>query len=162
MTNDNPTPLLNMALPLSSDIIDCVFTSLPDIATLLSTILVSKSFHEIFQAHPSSILTSVATTQIGPALLPCAIRLAHFNKDEYLASRAKYVQDFPSERKFSHKEAPVLTPYVAAVAKNDGVVTELELFFGITCVLLFYSSVRVLMGASETDVRIGRAGTGHR
>ena len=55
---------------LSSDIIDCVFTSLPDLTTLLSTVLVSKSFHEVFQARPSSILTSVAKTQIGPELLP--------------------------------------------------------------------------------------------
>jgi len=120
-----------MAPPLSSDIVDCVLTSLPDFATLASAILISKSFHEVFQAHPSSILTSVATTQIGPELLPCAIRLAHFNKDEYLPSRSNYVQGFPSERKF-HDEAPGITSYAAALAKNDDVVTELELFFSTT------------------------------
>jgi len=123
-----------MAPPLSSDIIDCVLTSLPDFATLFSTILVSKSFHEIFQAHPSSILTSVATTQIGPEVLPCAIRLAHFNRDEYLVSRANYVQDFPPERGFSHTGAPVVTPHVAKLVKNDSVVRELELFFSTKCV----------------------------
>ena len=133
---DHPTPLPGMAPPLSPDIIDCVFTSLPDFLTLLSAILVSKSFHRVFQAHPSSILTSVAKTQIGPELLPCAIRLAHFDRDEYLASRADYVQDFPSERKFSHNEAPTVAPYIAALVKNDSVVTELELFFSTTCVLL--------------------------
>ena len=147
-----------MVTPLSPDIIDCVFTSLPDFATLLSTILVSKSFHKVFQAHPNSILTSVARTHIGHELLPCAIRLAHFNRDEYLASRESYVGDFPSERKFSHNEAPVVTPYVAALAKNDRVVTELELFFSTTCVLLSIHSWGVLTAASETDTRIGRAG----
>jgi len=125
-----------MVAPLSPDIIDCVFTSLPDFATLLSTILVSKSFHGVFQAHPNSILTSVARTHIGFELLPCALRLLHFNRDEYLASREDYVGDFPLERKFSHNEVPVVAPYVAALAKNDRVVTELELFFSTTCVLL--------------------------
>ena len=126
-----------MALHLSSDIIDCVLTSLPDFATLASTILVSKSFYRVFQAHPNSILTSVAATQIGPEVMPCAIRLAHFNRDEYLASRTSYVQDFPSERKFSPDEAPVVTPlYVAILAKNDRVAQELEVFFSTTCVLL--------------------------
>jgi len=133
---NHPTPPPSMAAPLSPDIIDCVFTSSPDFATLLSTILVSKSFHSVFQAHPNSILTSVAKTHIGPEVLPCAIRLAHFNRDEYLASRENYVGDFPSERKFSHNETPVVAPCVAALAKNDRVVTELELFFSTTYVSL--------------------------
>ena len=121
---------------LSSDIIDCVFTSLPDLTTLLSTVLVSKSFHEVFQARPSSILTSVAKTQIGPELLPCAIRLATFDRGEYLKSRANYVQDFPSEAEFSHDEARVVARHVTALIKNDRVVTELELFLSTTCVLI--------------------------
>ena len=118
----------------SPDVIDCVLTSLPDFATLLSTILVSKSFHDVFRAHPSSILTSVAKTQIGSELLPCALRLAHFKRGEYLASRANYVQDFPLEIKFSSNEglAMVTAPYVAALARNDDVVTELELLFSTT------------------------------
>lgn len=125
-----------MPFPLSSDTIGCVLTLLPDFATLVSTILVSKSFYEVFQAHPRSTLISVATTQIGPEVLPCAIRLAHFNRDDYLASRDSYVQGFPLERKFSHTEAPAVTSYVGALARNDNVVRELELFFSTTCVLL--------------------------
>ena len=121
-----------MTRSLSSDIIHCVFTSLPDFATLLSTVLVSKSFHEVFQAHPSSILTSVAKSQIGPELQPCAIRLAHFDRGGYLASRASYVQDFPSEKRFYHDEPPVVAPHVAALVGNDSTVTELELFFSTT------------------------------
>jgi len=127
---------MSMPPSLSSDIIDYLLTSLPDSGTLLSTILVSKSFYEAFQAHPNSILTSVATNQIGPELLPCAMRLAHFNRDEYLASRANYVQNFPLERKFTRNGAQVVTPYLAALTKNDKVVTEMELFFSTTCVLL--------------------------
>ena len=125
-----------MAAPPSSDIIDCVFTSLPDFPTLLSTILVSKSFHDVFQVHPSSILTSVAKTQIGPELFPCAIRLALFDRNEYTTSRASYVQDFPSERKFPQNEAPEVTTHVAAaLAKNERIVVELELLFSTMCVL---------------------------
>ena len=125
-----------MAGFLSSDIIHCVFASLPDFATLLSTVLVSKSFHEVFQAHPSSILASVAKTQLGPELLPCAIRLAYFDRGEYLASRADYVQNFPSEKRFFQDDAPVVASHVARLVRNESVMTELELFFSTTRVLL--------------------------
>jgi len=124
-----------MVAPPSPDIIHCVFTSLPDFATLFSAILVSKSFHEVFQAHPSSILASVTKTQIGPELLPCAIRLAHSDRNKYLASRADYVQGFPS-KKFSHNDASEITSHVVALARNDSAVIELELFFSTMCVLL--------------------------
>ena len=155
------TPLLSMASFLTSDIIDCVFTSLPDFATLFSTILVSKSFHEVFLAHPSSILTSVAKTQIGAELLPCAIRLAHFDKDQCQASRIDYIQSFPPERKFSHNKAPEVAPYAAALAKNDSVVTELEVFFSTSCVHFPFIRRGALTDALGVDVRIGRAGPGH-
>jgi hypothetical protein len=147
-----------MPPPLSSDIIDHLLTSLPDSGTLLSTILVSKSFYEVFQAHPSSTFTSVATNQIGPELLPCAIRLAHFNRDEYLASRTDYVQNFPPERKFSHNEAQAVTPYLTALIKNDSVMTELELFFSTTCVYFPLIHECVLMDELKTGVKIGQAG----
>ena len=153
-----------MALSLSSDIIDCLFRSLPDFATLRSTILVSKSFHETFQAHPSSILASVAKTQIGPECLPCAIRLAHFDRDEYLESRTNYVQNFPAERKFSSNESASAAthPYIAALIRNDSVVTELELLFSTTCVLLFiHSRGRADSDAFGIDTRIGKPGPCH-
>jgi len=146
---------------LSSDAIDYLLMLLPDSGTLLSTILVSKSFYEAFQAHPNSILTSVAKNQIGPELLPRAIRLAHFNRDEYLASRANYVQNFPLERKFSRSEAQVVTSHPAALIKNDDVVTELELFFSTTSVSLsVHPCESVLTDPLETDVRIGKPGPG--
>lgn len=126
-----------MVFPLSSDIIDCVLISLPDLTTLLSTILVSKSFYEVFQAHPGSTLISVAATQIGPEVLPYATRLARFNRGDYLTSRATYVQGFPSEKQFSHTEAPVVPSYVVALARNDSLARELELLFSTTCGLLF-------------------------
>ena len=119
---------------LSSDVIDYLLTSLSDAGTLLSTILVSKSFYQVFQARPSSTLASVAANQIGPELLPSAIRLVHFNRDEYLASRIKYVHNFPSEKRFSYNEPPVVASHFTALAKNDNVVTELEIFFSTTCV----------------------------
>ena len=118
-----------MAPPLSSDIIDCVLTSLPDFTTLFSTILVSRSFYEVFRAHPTSTLASVAATLIGSEVLQCAIRLAHFNRDEYLESRTAYVQGFPSEGKFSRADTPDFTLYARALSENDSVARELELFF---------------------------------
>jgi hypothetical protein len=121
-----------MAPPLSSDVIDCVLTSLPDFTTLFSTILASRTFYEVFRAHPSSTLASVATTLIGSEVLPCAIRLAHFNRGEYLASRTTYVQGFPSEKKFSRAETPDVAIYTRDLSKNDDVARELELFFSFT------------------------------
>ena len=150
-----------MAFPLTSDVIDCVLTSLPDLPTLLSTILVSKSFYEAFQAHPGSTLISVAATQIGHEVLPFAIRLAHFNRDDYLASRITYVQDFPSEGKFSHTEAPAVTSYIGALARNNSIVRELELFFSITSVPLSIIREGVLKGTWKTDPRIGRLAHSH-
>ena len=144
-----------MSPPLSSDVIDHLLTSLSDAGTLLSTILVSKSFYEVFKAHPSSTLTSVATNQIGPELLPCAIRLVHFNRNEYLASRADYVQNFPSEKKVSYNETSTVASHFAALAKNDNVVMELEVFFSTTCVLLSVHPRSYTDGALEIDARIG-------
>ena len=159
--HDNTPLLLNMAPSLSSDIIDHLLTELPDFATLISTILVSKSFYEVFQTHPSSILTSVATTQVTPEVLPCAIRLVHFNRDEYLASRADYVQNFPSEKMFFNNDAPAVAPHLATLVKNDSVVTELELFFSITCVLLSIHPRGSTDSCVGIDARIGQVAHGH-
>ena len=148
-----------MTRSLSSDIIDCVFTSLPDFTTLLSTVLVSKSFHEVFQARPNSILTSVAKTKIGSELLPCAIRLATFDRDEYSTSRANYVQNFPSEGIFSNDEARVATQHAAALVKNDRVATELELFLSTTFVCFLFTSESALK-CFRADIKIERAGRG--
>ena len=126
-----------MAFPLSLDIIHYILTLLPDFATLLSAVLTSKSFYEVYLTYPDSILFPVAANQIGPEVLSCAIRLAHFNRDDYLASRTTYVQGFHSEKEFSHIKVPKITSHVRALARNDKVARELELFISTKCVLLF-------------------------
>jgi len=56
----------------------------------------------------------------------------------------------------------VVTPHLAALIKNDNVVTELELFFSTMSVLLSVHPREpgVLTDPLETDVRIGQAGPG--
>lgn len=60
-------------LPLPNDIVDRILSFCPDVPTLSSAILTSKSFYHIFQARPQSILRAVAYNEVGPAL-PQALR----------------------------------------------------------------------------------------
>lgn len=143
--------------PLTSDIVDHVLTSLPDFASLFSAILVSRLFHRVFQAHPSSILTSVAETQIGSEVLPCALRLARFDRARYLTSRTTYVERFPSEREISPTKAPALVLHARAPAMNDDVVRELEIHYSTVYGSFLTHPGGPLMIALGTDAKIGRA-----
>ena len=148
---------MSISPPLTSDIVDHVLTSLPDFASLLSAILVSKLFHRVFQAHPSSIITSVAVTQIGFEVLPCAHRLARFNRTKFLTSRTTYVERFPPERDFSPTKAPALTQHVRALGVNDDVVRELEIHYSTVCASFLTYPEGSLIIALGTDAKIGRA-----
>ncbi|KAF8898837.1 hypothetical protein BD779DRAFT_1485777 [Infundibulicybe gibba] len=65
------------SLPLDDDIIDRIFTFLPDFATLQAAVLASKSCYGIYKSHPNSITRAVLYNQLGPAL-PQAIRVLRF------------------------------------------------------------------------------------
>ncbi|KAJ7261073.1 hypothetical protein C8J57DRAFT_472549 [Mycena rebaudengoi] len=69
-------------LPLDDDIIDRIMTFCPTFGTLQSTILVSKAFYRVFQAHPKSITRAVAYIAVGPAL-PQALRVVRYPYYEY-------------------------------------------------------------------------------
>jgi hypothetical protein len=56
------------SLPVDDDIIDRILTCVPTFDTLLSLILVSKSFFAVFKAHPNSIVRAVAYNVAGSAL----------------------------------------------------------------------------------------------
>ncbi|KAF7342246.1 hypothetical protein MVEN_01812600 [Mycena venus] len=57
-------------------------TFCPNFDTLQSTILVSKTFHRVFQTRPKSITRAVAGNIVGPAL-PQALRVIRFPYDDY-------------------------------------------------------------------------------
>ncbi|THV03004.1 hypothetical protein K435DRAFT_836065 [Dendrothele bispora CBS 962.96] len=66
-------------LPL--DIIDHILQFCPTFLTLRSAILTSKSFYNVYQAHPHSLLLAVACNVIGPAL-PQALRVVRYRSPE--------------------------------------------------------------------------------
>ncbi|KAJ4482373.1 hypothetical protein J3R30DRAFT_3458685 [Lentinula aciculospora] len=55
-------------LPVSDDIIDRILLFLPTFSSLKATILTCKSFYQVYQTHPKSIVRAVAYNITGPAL----------------------------------------------------------------------------------------------
>ncbi|THV03001.1 hypothetical protein K435DRAFT_962671 [Dendrothele bispora CBS 962.96] len=68
-------------LPLDDDIIDRVLQFCPTFETLRSAILTSKSFYNVYQAHPRSLLRAVAYNVTGPTL-PQALRVVRYRSPE--------------------------------------------------------------------------------
>ncbi|KAJ6483155.1 hypothetical protein C8R45DRAFT_1000732 [Mycena sanguinolenta] len=107
---------------LDDDIVDRIMTFCPTFDTLRSTVLVSKAFYRIFQAHPKSITRAVSYNIVGPAL-PQALRVIRYPYHEYtldsdpLAVAAAY----PEEPR------PVVIPREEQVLlENSQVVAVLE------------------------------------
>ncbi|KAJ7245818.1 hypothetical protein C8J57DRAFT_1190817 [Mycena rebaudengoi] len=67
---------------LSPDLIDRILSFSPTFDTLHAAILVSKSWHQVFAARSKSLVLSVATNVVGPAL-PQAIRLLRYPFPEH-------------------------------------------------------------------------------
>ncbi|KAH8823316.1 hypothetical protein DL96DRAFT_270126 [Flagelloscypha sp. PMI_526] len=67
MSFDVPSAALGLA-DLNTDLIDLIFSHLPDFETLRSTILISKQFSSVFDKHPKSIVRRVAQNVAGPPL----------------------------------------------------------------------------------------------
>lgn len=59
---------VSRGIPVEDDIVDRILTFSPSFDALQSTILVSKSFRDVFQARPNSIIRTVAYNVVGPAL----------------------------------------------------------------------------------------------
>lgn len=61
---------------LPPDILDQILLALPNFNTLSAALRSSKSFLECFNAHPASIVKTIAFSVVGPAL-PHAFRLVY-------------------------------------------------------------------------------------
>ena len=60
---------------LHPDVLDKILLSLPDFQTLSAALRTSRThFYSVFQAHPKSIVLSIAYNVVGPAL-PQAVRV---------------------------------------------------------------------------------------
>ncbi|KAJ7681985.1 hypothetical protein DFH06DRAFT_1159929 [Mycena polygramma] len=67
-------------LALPHDILDRIFQWLPTFQTLSAAKLVSKTWYQVFQTHPKSIVRSVATNVLGPVAE--AIRVLRYFRDD--------------------------------------------------------------------------------
>ncbi|KAJ6465533.1 hypothetical protein C8R47DRAFT_991485 [Mycena vitilis] len=67
-------------LDLPNDILDRIFQWLPTFQTLSAAKLVSKTWYQVFQTHPKSIVRSVATNVLGPVAE--AIRALRYPRDD--------------------------------------------------------------------------------
>jgi len=94
-------------LPLDDDVIDRILQFLPSFSTLYSAILTSKSFYQVYKAHPRSIIRAVAYNVIGPAL-PQALRAIRYQEHESARdSQTKAgVDDSETESDSDDNEAP--------------------------------------------------------
>ncbi|KAH8823221.1 hypothetical protein DL96DRAFT_266684 [Flagelloscypha sp. PMI_526] len=79
--NGHAHPHLGLS-DLSTDIIDLIFSHLPDFETLRSAILISKRFSSVFDKHPKSIVRRVAQNVSGPPLNDL-LTLVRFEKHEF-------------------------------------------------------------------------------
>ncbi|KAK7468956.1 hypothetical protein VKT23_003455 [Stygiomarasmius scandens] len=94
-------------LPLDDDVIDRILQFLPSFSTLYSAILTSKSFYQVYKAHPRSIIRAVAYNVVGPAL-PQALRAIRYQEHKSArGSQTKVgVDDSETESDSDDNETP--------------------------------------------------------
>ncbi|KAF7344101.1 hypothetical protein MVEN_01699800 [Mycena venus] len=116
-------------LPLDDDILDRIMTFCPTFGTLQSTILVSKAFHRVFQAHPKSINRSVAYNIVGPAL-PQALRVVRYPYDGYTSDGdpSTMAEVCPED----HDPSVITAEEKETLQENSRVVAVLEDIYSLT------------------------------
>ncbi|KAJ7018682.1 hypothetical protein C8F04DRAFT_1150534 [Mycena alexandri] len=132
------------ALPLDDDIVDRILTFCPSFKSLQCMILVSKTFHRIFQTRPKSILRAVAYNHyyniVGPAF-PQALRAARYPYWNPDRTQRQHEKDDPEEMATAYAEDPGPSGfYITAedteesrwLVKNAGMVQTLENAYSLT------------------------------
>lgn len=68
---------------LPPDILYHFLLNIRDFRTLSATLRTSRDIHDVFQEHPHSIVTAIASNVVGGAdVLPAAIRLVAYQREE--------------------------------------------------------------------------------
>jgi hypothetical protein len=111
--------------PLDDDAIYRILRCLSDHGSLQSSILACKSFHEVFQAHPKSILRAVARNITGSAL-PQALTLARSQLSPERVDRKTAIADV-----IKVDETIITFDEVRLLEANADVVWELEDLFSL-------------------------------
>ncbi|KAJ7596041.1 hypothetical protein C8J56DRAFT_1043138 [Mycena floridula] len=111
-------------LPLDDDIIDRILFFAPTFADLKACILVSKSFYNVFDAHPNSIVRAVAYNIAGPALRQ-AMRTARYQLANDNESADKTL---PEDR---DEISPIKTDEIRTIVEYAKTASDLEAIFSI-------------------------------
>ncbi|KAJ7800929.1 hypothetical protein B0H14DRAFT_3885345 [Mycena olivaceomarginata] len=115
--------------PLDDDILDRIMSFCPTFGTLQATILVSKAFHRVFQAHPKSITRSVAYNIVGPAL-PQALRVVRYPYDGYTSDGdpSTMAETCPED----HDPTVITAAEKTTLEENSRVIAVLEDIYSLT------------------------------
>ncbi|KAJ8081063.1 hypothetical protein PM082_017904 [Marasmius tenuissimus] len=107
-------------LPLDDDILNQILNHLPDFDSLKATILSTKSFYNVYNAHPNSIRRAVAKNVVGPAL-PEALRVVrHHDPDD---------EDAPEGD--TDESAPITNGEISELVENARLFGALEDVFSL-------------------------------
>jgi hypothetical protein len=110
---------------LHNDLIDRLLTFSPDFQTLGAAILTTRSFYEIFKAHPASILRAVAANETKA--FGAAIRLVRFIPGQHLS-------EILPENAPDVAESDLLTDDLRKLREYAQEAKEWEDLFSIRCV----------------------------
>ncbi|KAK1235943.1 hypothetical protein PQX77_000810 [Marasmius sp. AFHP31] len=110
---------------LDDDIINHVLTSLPDFDSLKATILSTKSFYNVYKAHPNSIRRAVAENVVGPAL-PEALRVVRHHDPE-----ESETEDEDASEGETDANAPIRNEEISELAENAKMFRALEDVFSL-------------------------------
>ncbi|KAH7908373.1 hypothetical protein BJ138DRAFT_1068928 [Hygrophoropsis aurantiaca] len=107
----------------NADVTDRILSSLPDVDTLHSAILASKSIYNVFHDRPHSTTRAVVCNQIGPAL-PQALRLVRCERANICL---RPVNELPGEDELF--KSPITPEEVRMLVEKAKVVDALEDLF---------------------------------
>jgi hypothetical protein len=75
------SPPARTGLPLNDDLVDYILSLSTSLQDLISTVLTSKAFYNVYRLHPHSIIRSIACNIAGGAM-PVALRCIRWTKKD--------------------------------------------------------------------------------
>ncbi|KAL0061801.1 hypothetical protein AAF712_011318 [Marasmius tenuissimus] len=106
---------------LDDDILNHILTFLPDFYSLKATILSTKTFYDVYKAHPNSIRRAVAENVVGPAL-PEALRFVRHRDPKDLETEDEVEAD---------ESAPIMEEEIPELVENARMFRVLEDVFSL-------------------------------
>ncbi|KAI0322318.1 hypothetical protein OF83DRAFT_1094673 [Amylostereum chailletii] len=126
-------PLSTMLDKTSPDVIDLLLSYIPNLRSLCSTIVVSKSVYNVYKTRPRSITKAVAFNEIGTTL-PDATRLCHLQLRSLRELSSQDDSELTSNKKTEEEDiGPANWSQAKILSENATVIHQLEVFFSQRC-----------------------------